>query len=122
SATCSTSRFLPGHSASEAQLMNALLDGILLVVNFQTMLVIIAAAIFGVFVGAIPGLSATMAVALLVPVTFAMEPTAAIAAIITTSAMAIFAGDIPGTYLNIPGTPASAAYVSDCSAFGRQGR
>jgi len=38
-----------------------------------------------------------------------MDPTAAIAAIITTSAMAIFAGDIPGAYLNIPGTPASAA-------------
>lgn len=102
--------------------MNALLDGILLVFNFQTLLVILAAAIFGVFVGAIPGLSATMAVALLVPVTFAMEPTAAIAAIITTSAMAIFAGDIPGAYLNIPGTPASAAYVSDCAALGRQGR
>lgn len=102
--------------------MNALLDGILLVFNFQTLLVILAAAIFGVFVGAIPGLSATMAVALLVPVTFAMEPTAAIAAIITTSAMAIFAGDIPGAYLNIPGTPASAAYVSDSAALGRQGR
>jgi putative tricarboxylic transport membrane protein len=101
--------------------MNELLDGILLVFNFQTLLVILVAAIFGVFVGAIPGLSATMAVALLVPITFAMEPTAAIAAIITTSAMAIFAGDIPGTYLNIPGTPASAAYVGDSAALGRMG-
>ncbi|MFV3383957.1 tripartite tricarboxylate transporter permease [Pseudomonas sp. NY15364] len=102
--------------------MNELLDGILLVFNFQTLFVIIIAALFGVFVGAIPGLSATMAVALLVPITFAMEPTAAIAAIITTAAMAIFAGDIPGTYLNIPGTPASAAYVADSAALGRMGR
>ncbi|MBA4681612.1 tripartite tricarboxylate transporter permease [Pseudomonas sp. MDMC216] len=102
--------------------MNELLDGILLVFNFQTLLVILLAALFGVFVGAIPGLSATMAVALLVPITFAMEPTAAIAAIITTAAMAIFAGDIPGTYLNIPGTPASAAYVADSAALGRAGR
>ena len=102
--------------------MDALFEGMLLVFNLQTLLVILAAAVFGVFVGAIPGLSATMAVALLVPVTFAMEPTAAIAAIITTSAMAIFAGDIPGAYLNIPGTPASAAYVADCAALGRQGR
>ncbi|MGE8498788.1 MAG: tripartite tricarboxylate transporter permease [Pseudomonas sp.] len=102
--------------------MNELIEGMLLVFNFKTMLVILIAAVFGVFVGAIPGLSATMAVALLVPITFAMEPTAAIAAIITTSAMAIFAGDIPGTYLNIPGTPASAAYVADSAALGRQGR
>ncbi|UTW08161.1 tripartite tricarboxylate transporter permease [Pseudomonas benzenivorans] len=102
--------------------MNALLEGVLLVFNFQTLLVILLAALFGVFVGAIPGLSATMAVALLVPITFTMEPTAAIAAIITTAAMAIFAGDIPGTYLNIPGTPASAAYVADSAALGRMGR
>ncbi|VFB18336.1 tripartite tricarboxylate transporter permease [Pseudomonas fragi] len=102
--------------------MNELIEGMLLVFNLPTLLVILVAAIFGVFVGAIPGLSATMAVALLVPITFAMEPTAAIAAIITTAAMAIFAGDIPGTYLNIPGTPASAAYVADSAAMGRMGR
>lgn len=102
--------------------MPEFLDGLSLVFNLQTLLVILLAALFGVFVGAIPGLSATMAVALLVPITFYMEPTSAIAAIITTAAMAIFAGDIPGTYLNIPGTPASAAYVSDASALGRQGR
>lgn len=41
--------------------------------------VILVAAIFGLFVGAIPGLSATMAVALLVPVTFFMDPVPAIA-------------------------------------------
>ncbi|MFP8968435.1 tripartite tricarboxylate transporter permease [Pokkaliibacter sp. CJK22405] len=102
--------------------MTDLLDGILLVLNFQTLLVILVAALFGVFVGAIPGLSATMAVALLVPITFYMDPISSIAAIITTAAMAIFAGDIPGAYLNIPGTPASAAYVTDASALGRLGR
>ncbi|MBF8642714.1 MULTISPECIES: tripartite tricarboxylate transporter permease [Pseudomonas] len=102
--------------------MSELLEGFLLVFNFQTLLVILLAALFGVFVGAVPGLSATMAVALLVPITFYMDATSAIAAIITTAAMAIFAGDIPGAYLNIPGTPASAAYVGDASKLGRQGR
>lgn len=102
--------------------MAEILDGMLLVFNLQTTLVIVVSAVFGVFVGAVPGLSATMAVALLVPITFYMDPTAAIAAIITTAAMAIFAGDIPGAYLNIPGTPASAAYVSDAHALARQGR
>jgi len=42
-----------------------------------------------------------------------MDPVPAIGAIIAASAMAIFAGDISGTLLRIPGTPASAAYVED---------
>ncbi|RAR62872.1 MULTISPECIES: tripartite tricarboxylate transporter permease [Halomonadaceae] len=102
--------------------MDAFLQGLDLVFNWQTLLVIAASAIFGVFVGAVPGLTATMAVALLVPITFYMDSTPAIAAIVTTSAMAIFAGDIPGTYLNIPGTPASAAYVGESHLLARQGR
>lgn len=102
--------------------MEAFLLGLQLVFNVETMLVILAAAIFGVFVGAVPGLTATMAVALLVPITFYMDPTPAIAAIVTTSAMAIFAGDIPATYLNIPGTPSSAAYVGDSNLLAHKGR
>ncbi|AJY50787.1 tripartite tricarboxylate transporter permease [Halomonas sp. KO116] len=102
--------------------MEAFLLGLQLVFNVETMLVIFAAAIFGVFVGAVPGLTATMAVALLVPITFYMDPTPAIAAIVTTSAMAIFAGDIPATYLNIPGTPSSAAYVADSHLLAHKGR
>jgi TctA family transporter len=102
--------------------MDAFLQGLAMVFNLQTMLVIVAAAAFGLFVGAIPGLTATMAVALLVPITFYMDATPAIAAIVATSAMAIFAGDIPGTYLNIPGTPASAAYVGESYQLAQKGR
>ena len=58
--------------------------------------VMLAASLFGLFVGAVPGLTATMATALLVPVTFFMAPIPAIAAIVTATAMAIFSGDIPG--------------------------
>ena len=79
----------------------------------QVFLVVICAGAFGMFVGAMPGLTATMATALLVPVTFFMEPIPAVAAIVTASGMAIFAGDIPGALLRMPGTPASAAYVED---------
>jgi len=84
-----------------------------LVLDPYVLAVIMASALFGLFVGALPGLTATMATALLVPLTFFMEPVPAIAAIVTTVAMAIFAGDISGTLLRIPGTPASAAYVED---------
>ena len=87
-----------------------------------TLMVIIAAAVFGLFVGAMPGLSATMAAALLVPLTFYMDPVPAIGAIVVCSAMAIFAGDIPGALLRIPGTPASAAYVSETYLLGQKGQ
>jgi putative tricarboxylic transport membrane protein len=84
--------------------------------------VILASALFGLFVGAVPGLTATMATALLVPVTFFIPPVPAVAAIVSCTAMAIFAGDIPGALLRIPGTPASAAYADEAYAMTRKGQ
>jgi TctA family transporter len=84
--------------------------------------VIVLASIYGLFVGAVPGLSATMAVALLVPVTFFMPAVPAIAAMVTATAMAIFSGDIPGCLLRIPGTPASAAYTDESYAMTKNGQ
>jgi putative tricarboxylic transport membrane protein len=61
--------------------------------------VVLVSALFGLFVGAVPGLTATMATALLVPVTYFLDPIPAVACIVTATAMAIFAGDIPGALL-----------------------
>ncbi|HUF22170.1 MAG TPA: tripartite tricarboxylate transporter permease [Burkholderiales bacterium] len=83
---------------------------------------VLVSALFGLFVGAIPGLTATMAVALLVPVTFFLPPIPAVACIVTATAMAIFAGDIPGALLRMPGTPASAAYCDEAYAMTRKGQ
>ena len=88
----------------------------------HTILVMLAASVFGLFVGAVPGLTATMATALLVPVTFFMAPIPAIAAIVTATAMAIFSGDIPGCLLRMPGTPASAAYTDEAYAMTKKGQ
>jgi TctA family transporter len=87
-----------------------------------TLMVMVVAAVYGLFVGAVPGLTATMATALLVPVTFFMAPVPAVAAIVTATAMAIFSGDIPGCLLRIPGTPASAAYTDEAFALTRKGQ
>jgi TctA family transporter len=92
------------------------------VFSLETMLTILASSIFGLFVGAIPGLTATMAVALIVPLTFYLSDVSAIAAIVTVTAVCIFAGDIPTTLVRIPGTPSSAAYTDDCFALCNQGR
>src|ERR687885_2499055 len=102
--------------------MDNLLTALALVFDPYVILVICLSSAFGLFVGAMPGLTATMATALLVPVTFFMPPVPALAAIVTATAMAIFAGDIPGCLLRIPGTPASAAYTDESYAMTRKGQ
>src|SRR5438067_5412920 len=92
-----------------------------MVLDPYNIVVMLAASLFGLFVGAVPGLTATMATALLVPVTFFMAPIPAIAAMVTATAMAIFSGDIPGCLLRMPGTPASAAYTDEAYAMTRKG-
>lgn len=94
-------------------MLDAYLLAIEMVFNPYVLGVMLLSGTYGLVLGCIPGLSATMAIALLVPITFFMPPIPAIAAIVTTSAMAIFSGDIPGCFLRIPGTPASAAYVDE---------
>jgi len=84
--------------------------------------VVIASAIYGVAIGSMPGLTATMGVALFVPVTFWLPPVPALAGIATMVACAIFAGDIPTTLLRIPGTPASAAYAAEAHELARRGQ
>ena len=102
--------------------MEALATAFQMVFDPYTVWVMLGASLFGLFVGAVPGLTATMATALLVPVTFFMSPIPAIAAIVTATAMAIFSGDIPGCLLRMPGTPASAAYTDEAYAMTRKGQ
>ena len=102
--------------------MDALITAFGLVFQPYVLAVIAASAVYGLFVGAIPGLTATMATALLVPVTFFMPPVPAVAAIVTATAMAIFSGDIPSALLRMPGTPASAAYTDEAYLLTRSGQ
>lgn len=102
--------------------MDALYLAFGLVFDPYVLLVIFLSALFGLFVGAIPGLTATMATALLVPVTFFMPPVPAVAAIVTATAMAIFSGDIPSALLRMPGTPASAAYTDEAYLLTKAGK
>ncbi|MDR6535438.1 TctA family transporter [Variovorax soli] len=102
--------------------MDSVLLALQTVATPTVMVVMLLSGLFGMFVGAIPGLTATMATALLVPITFFLPPVPAVASIVTATAMAIFAGDIPGALLRIPGTPASAAYTDESYAMTRNGQ
>ncbi|MCA9151372.1 MAG: tripartite tricarboxylate transporter permease [Planctomycetales bacterium] len=92
------------------------------VFDWQVLGIIGLSSTYGLFVGSIPGLTATMAVALMVPLTFLLSDVQAIAAIVTTVSCSIYAGDIPATLVRIPGTPASAAYANDAYSLTRQGK
>jgi putative tricarboxylic transport membrane protein len=102
--------------------MDAVVTAFGLVFQPYVLMVIALSALYGLFVGAVPGLTATMATALLVPVTFFMAPVPAVAAIVTATAMAIFSGDIPSALLRMPGTPASAAYTDEAYLLTRKGQ
>ncbi len=103
-------------AGGDGEMTEAITTAISDVLQGPVLLVILLSAIYGIFVGAIPGLTATMAVALMVPLTFFLGDVEAIAAIVTTVTCSIFAGDIPATLVRIPGTPASAAYATDAYA------
>ncbi|WED24933.1 tripartite tricarboxylate transporter permease [Vibrio sp. JC009] len=85
-------------------------------------LAILGGGTFGLVMGAMPGLTASMTLALMVPITFFLEPIPALAIMASAGTMAIFAGDIPGALLKIPGTPASAAYCDDAHALTKKGK
>jgi putative tricarboxylic transport membrane protein len=102
--------------------MEFAIQGLSLLMAPKVLLIICVSSLYGLFVGAMPGLTATMAAALLIPFTFFMDPVPALVSIVTMSAMAIFAGDIPAALVRIPGTPSSAAYTQDSYALTKQGK
>ncbi len=77
------------------------------------LLLVLAATLGGVIIGALPGLNATTGAALLLPFTLTMDPVAAIAVLATIYCSATFAGAITAILINTPGTSASAATCLD---------
>jgi hypothetical protein len=77
------------------------------------LLLALAGVAAGTVIGALPGLTATMAVAVLVPFTFSMEPAAALIALGAIYTGAIYGGAYAAILLNTPGTPSAIATTFD---------
>ena len=75
----------------------------------------------GIVIGALPGLTATMGVAVLLPFTFGMEATRALVMLCGIYIGAIYGGSISAILLKTPGTPAAAATVLDGYELARKG-
>ena len=86
------------------------------------LLIMTLGTLAGVFLGAMPGVSPTMAVALLVPMTFYMEPKTGLILLGTVYSSAVAGGGITAILINVPGAPASIATTLDGYPMAKNGR
>lgn len=90
-----------------------LLAGLVNVLAPQNLAAVAGGTAIGLFVGAMPGLSATMAIAILLPLTFSMAPATGLSMLASLYMGAMYGGSISAILLRTPGTPAAAATVMD---------
>jgi len=93
--------------------MDPFFAGLLSLADPQLIVLLVAATLGGVMIGALPGLNATTGAALLLPFTMTMEPIPAIAVLTAIYCSATFAGAITAILINTPGTSASATTCLD---------
>ncbi|CAG9622284.1 tripartite tricarboxylate transporter permease [Sutcliffiella rhizosphaerae] len=93
--------------------MELLLQGLGNVLQPSILILIVCGVLAGIIIGSLPGLTATMGVALFLPITFGMEAVSGILLLIGIYFGSIYGGSITAILLNTPGTPASAATSLD---------
>lgn len=102
--------------------MNDYIDALGLVFQGYVLLAIAGGTLLGLIMGALPGLTAAMAIALLLPLTFGMPPVMGVGMLLGTLCGAIAGGSVSATLLNIPGTPSSVATTLDAFPMARNGQ
>lgn len=88
----------------------------------HALLVIFAGCLGGILVGSLPGLTATMGVALLVPFSFGMDMDVSIGMLLGLYCGAMYGGSISSILIHTPGTPAAAATMLDGYPLSQQGQ
>ena len=96
--------------------------GLLAILQWDVLLFLLVGVALGAVFGALPGLTATMGVAVLTPLTFWVTAEKGLAMLLGIYCGAIPAGGIPAILLNIPGTPASIATTWDGYPLTRDGK
>ena len=88
----------------------------------EVLLCLVLGTVAGIVIGALPGLSASMGVALMIPITFDLSPVAGLVMLTAVYTSAIYGGSITACLLHTPGTPSSAATAIDGYQLTRQGK
>ena len=102
--------------------MDIISEVLALFLSVDNFIAIIFGVIVGVFVGAIPGLTATMAVALALPFTFSLQPVTAILLLVGIYKGGMYGGSITAILIKTPGTPAAACTLLDGYPMTQQGK
>lgn len=90
--------------------------------NPMLLLMAVVAVAVGIVLGALPGVSSTMALAILLPLTFGMEANVAMMLLLMVLVSSVFGGSISAILLNIPGTPGAIVTQFDGYPMAKQGR
>ena len=93
--------------------MQAIIEALLQVGTLENLSLLVMGTAVGIFIGAMPGLSVNMGLALLFPVTFSVGGLGGIIMLLGIYCGAIYGGSITAILLRTPGTPASAATTLD---------
>ncbi|MEZ5449916.1 MAG: tripartite tricarboxylate transporter permease [Thiolinea sp.] len=91
------------HSTSEV-----VLASLHILARWDVVLALLVGAVGGVIIGAIPGVGAAIAIAILLPATFSMEPITGLTLLLGIYASSMFGGAIPAILINTPGTAVNA--------------
>ena len=99
-----------------------LLQGLAAMANVWSIGAALLGLVSGIVIGALPGLTATMTVAVLSPFTFFMAPLIGLPFLLGVYKGAIYSGSIPAILINTPGTAAAAATTLDGHVLAREGK
>ena len=102
--------------------MELVLQAITTVFQPLNFILVLAGVLIGTLFGAIPGLTATLAIALLSPLTFSMDAISSMLLLLGIYAGGMYGGSITAITLRAPGAPANAAVVDDGYALTMQGK
>lgn len=102
--------------------MSSLFESLSLIFTFQGLLALVLGVIIGTFVGAMPGLGTVVALAMMLPLTFAIDSGPAIILLLSVYVSSVYGGSVSAILINVPGTPQSAATVLDGYPMTKNGR
>ncbi|MCO7247539.1 tripartite tricarboxylate transporter permease [Halomonas sp. Mc5H-6] len=102
--------------------MEMLLEALTSLLTFESIFTVLLGVSAGLFIGSMPGLTATMALAMLLPFTFSMEALQGLIALGAVYMGSIYGGAFTAILINTPGTPSSIATTFDGYPMARQGR
>jgi putative tricarboxylic transport membrane protein len=103
-------------------MLETLSDAAAMALTFKNFFGAALGIFLGSLLGAIPGLNGTMAIALLIPVTYTWTPLFSIAMLIGCWKGSVYGGSISAILLNAPGTPEAAATALDGYPLTQQGK